>query len=501
MRQEFIELIKEYINATPNHNKALHEIKANVLIMGATEEEFDEAIKQLSEDPSLHHGFKYNVLKNTTGGKKNTDEEQPKSVPTKLLKLDIFTHIMVVGVVAVFAIAFFSPYLVGKYNSIVRHVNTAEIADISETSDKPNKITQQVYASTRIVDADKVFSFPKSNVTLTITSTPKKEIFGFFPYWMLPRADDISLDSLTSVSLFGLETDGGGNIIVATNDGTPDPGWSMWNDEALTKLIRRLKAKRIKTHITLKAFNNTNIEKLVLSDDAQRTFISNAMHLIETKNLDGINLDFEYVGTPDKQVTDAFTRLVTNLNGELKRRFPTAQLTICTYIVSATTPGFFDVEMLANQSDALVIMGYDIHTPSGSAGPIAPMNGEGLNMLGLMQSYLEKISPDKLILAVPYYGYDWTSSGTASILPYAELAETSKTNTLIWNDVSQTPSYKYIDAATNTKHEVHFENTRSLGIKYDFVNKKELKGVGIWALGYDGHNTDLRQLLMDKFAN
>lgn len=499
MRQEFIELIKEYINATPNHNKALHEIKENVLIMGATEDEFDEAIKQLSEDPSLHHGFKYN-LKQTKAGEKQT-EEQPKAVPTKLLKLDIFTHVMVVGVVAVFAIAFFSPYLIAKYNSVVRNVNTAEIADTGKSEATKNGFVPPVYASTRIVDADKVFSFPPSNVTLTITSTPKREIFGFFPYWMLGKADQISLDSLTSVSLFGLETDGAGNIIIAQDDGAPDPGWAMWNDPKLNPFIRRLKAKRIKTYITIKAFSNTNIENLVLSDNAQRTFISNAMHLMDLKNLDGINLDFEYVGTPDKKVTDAFTRLVTNLNGELKRQYPTSQLTICTYIVSATLPGFFDVEMLANQSDALVIMGYDIHTPSGSAGPIAPMNGEGLNMLGLMQSYLEKISPDKLILAVPYYGYDWSGSGRASILPYAELAETSKTQTLIWNDVSQTPSYKYTDAATNTAHEVHFENTRSLGIKYDFVNKKALKGVGIWALGYDGLNTDLRQLIMDKFAN
>jgi spore germination protein YaaH len=133
--------------------------------------------------------------------------------------------------------------------------------------------------------------------------------------------------------------------------------------------------------------------------------------------------------------------------------------------------------------------------------------GGDTNIIGLVQGYLEKVPPEKLILAVPYYGYDWpltlnsssSSSPSAAIISYAELAQASKEHKLIWDETSQTPSYKYTDKGT--QREVHFENVRSLGIKYDFVTAKNLKGVGIWALGYDGLNSDLQRLIVDKFAN
>ncbi len=152
-------------------------------------------------------------------------------------------------------------------------------------------------------------------------------------------------------------------------------------------------------------------------------------------------------------------------------------------------------------------MGYDIHTPKGSPGPVAPLEG-AVSILGFMQSYLEKVPSDKLILAVPYYGYDWPlkPDGTATgepgrTLPYAEIASMSKGKNIIWDEVAQTPSIRYVDTETSTPRILFFENIRSLGAKYDFINKKNLKGMGIWALGYDGLNNDLRSLIFEKFAN
>lgn len=146
-----------------------------------------------------------------------------------------------------------------------------------------------------------------------------------------------------------------------------------------------------------------------------------------------------------------------------------------------------------------------MHYALGNPGPIAPMGG-AVNIIGLVQGYLEKVQAEKLILAVPYYGYDWpinndssSATSSAAILSYAELAEASRDHKLIWDETSQTPSYTYTD--NGIKREVHFENVRSLGIKYDFVNAKSLRGIGIWALGYDGLNSDLQRLIVDKFSN
>ena len=146
-----------------------------------------------------------------------------------------------------------------------------------------------------------------------------------------------------------------------------------------------------------------------------------------------------------------------------------------------------------------------MHTPLGDPGPVSAMGGE-TNIVGYVQNYLEKIDASKIILAVPYYGYDWPqdnnthSADLVKVLPYAEVAQASQNVQLTWDDTSQTPSFTYKDA-TGLMRTVYFDNVRSLAIKYDFINKKSLRGVGIWALGYDGNNQDLEKLLIDKFIN
>lgn len=361
-----------------------------------------------------------------------------------------------------------------------------------------------VYASGEKIDAKRIFSYPQTDVTLTYTGTPRKEIFGFLPYWMLPVADEVNIDLYSTIALFGLTTDGKGNVITSSSEGG-DEGWYMWNSSDLDRFIARAKKKRIKVVLTVKSFNNDDIESLVTSDEAQRKFISNAIQLMNLKSLDGINIDFEYVGTPPEAATFAFTRFIANLNAEMKRQIPEAQLTIDTYLKSGNVRDLFDIQLLQDYVEAIVVMGYDVHTPNGGAGPVAPMEGEN-GIIGYMQSYLERVSPSKLILAVPYYGYDWPIIGPsgegirAGILSYAEIAASNSSDSILWNEQTQTPYYQYQDPEANLPHEVHFENARSLGIKYDYVNRKNLQGIGVWAMGYEGRTLELEQVILEKFA-
>jgi len=74
-----------------------------------------------------------------------------------------------------------------------------------------------------------------------------------------------------------------------------------------------------------------------------------------------------------------------------------------------------------------------------------------------MQSYLEKVPANKLILAVPYYGYDWVvnsgSSSQNSVMPYAQVLDQSSNYKIIWDSISETPSYNYTDnSGANMKY-------------------------------------------------
>lgn len=473
MRDQYIQLIKDYINKTPQYKNTLDELKKNVLIAGATEKEFEEALLEVE------------------AGGQNTDQKTPMSrLKSKKAVFAIVSLLFLILIPSAL-------YLNSGLNK-PKNVAVSTPAGNQNQNNQTNAFPV-VYANTTPIDAKKVFSIASDNVKLDFTGKPKKEILGFFPYWMLDTQDKIILSDLSSIALFGLEVNGNGEIVTVTEDGKVDPGWSMWRDENLDVLIKRAKSQGLKVYLTFKSFTNSNIESLSLSDDAQKTFIANASYLVNSRNLDGVNIDFEYTGESNDNLRDGFLRLIKNLNAELKRQNPKSVLTIDTYLVSGAEQGLFNLTLLSPYTDAFVIMGYDMHTPFGDPGPVSAMGGD-TNVIGYVQNYLEKVSEDKLILAVPYYGYDWAENNKevqTKILPFAQINEAAKNAQVYWDDNSQTPFYKYSEESV--QRVVHFDNVRSLAIKYDFINKKNLKGVGIWALGYDGLNSDLHKLLIDKF--
>lgn len=472
MRKEYLDLVREYLRQRKDYKKYPEEIRNNLYSAGATEDEVQFVL--------------------------NEKERMSLGILKRIITIELILQgvLILVGVVGIY---FYYNWIYKTVSVKKAEIEKIQIFEVKKAREEESLIPS-IYSTSNTIDVQKTFSFSASEITLSIPSTgPKKEIFGYLPYWTLGNLDKIDTDIVTTIALFGIEMDGNGNIVTSSN-GASEGGWIMWIDPKTTTAIKQLKNKNKKVVITLKSFNNKNIEKLVLSDSAQKTFISNAIQMVNSKQLDGINIDFEYIGTPNPKVRENFTRFITNLYIQLKKQVPNAQLTIATYVHSASALRLFDVTALSTQSDALVIMGYDFHTPSGAPGPVAPMEGE-LSLLGFMSTYLEKVRPEKLILALPHYGYDWPlTSGVdkPKSVSFAEASELSKTHAASWNSMSQTPYYQYT-SSSGIGHIVHFENARSLGIKYDYINKKNFKGVGIWALGYDGLNRELSGTIIEKF--
>jgi spore germination protein YaaH len=499
MRDKYIELIREYIKAKPEYKTTLNEIKADVLTVGATEEEFDEAIRQITgadtsklilEEPEEQTEKKPLIDPSSKAAKFANHAKH--HIVAKKKHLAVTAALIIIALIVVVGL--------GGRGVPKIAINTSSVK-IPITADGAIPL---VYANIKTVDPNKIFSGTTKTTPLKVSGKSKKEILGFFPYWMLPKADDVDLATLTSISLFGLEVDGKGNIVTnGANDDTTG-GWGMWKDPKLDDFIAKAKDQNISVYLTLKCFDSGNIESIALSDTAQKNLIDNAMYLVNSKDLKGINIDFEYVGSPTQKVIDGFTKFITGLNTEMKRQIPDSVLTIDTYLVSGSEQDIFNIPAIAKNSDAFVIMGYDMHTPLGAAGPVAAMGGD-TSIVTYVDNYLKQVDASKLILAVPYYGYDWPqteatpSADMVKILPYAEIADQSQNLQLSWDATSETPFFTYTE--NGQQRIVHYDNIRSLGIKYDFINNENLRGVGIWALGYDGQNQDLEQLLIDKFIN
>src|SRR5947209_2752677 len=103
------------------------------------------------------------------------------------------------------------------------------------------------------------------------------EVFGFAPYWALHTQNpsdpayalwDYSL--LTTISYFGLDANADGTINNSTN------GWSHWaNDGNLTTIINKAHTAGDKVVVTVKAFGQSTICSIVMSDSTTQTMIDN----------------------------------------------------------------------------------------------------------------------------------------------------------------------------------------------------------------------------------
>jgi hypothetical protein len=116
--------------------------------------------------------------------------------------------------------------------------------------------------------------------------------------------------------------------------------------------------------------------------------------------------------------------------------------------------------------------------------------------------------PDKLILGVPYYGNRWQ---TETLLAHSNILDfinsprfrTAQEESIIhekfWDNNSQSPWYRYTE---NSKYyQVWYDDKESLDLKYNLADNRSLKGVGMWALGYDGARNELWELLRSKYGN
>ena len=150
--------------------------------------------------------------------------------------------------------------------------------------------------------------------------------------------------------------------------------------------------------------------------------------------------------------------------------------------------------------DEVVIMAYDFHRPgmdiSGPVAPLAAPVGER-SILEVVQRivYLE-LPRNKIVMAFPLYGYEWKTYSAdyraqikrgwyqvASIKRVNELIKT-KGYEVKWDEEAASPWISYVE--NGQIYQIYFENIKSLKIKIDLVEQNGFKGVGFWALGYEG---------------
>jgi spore germination protein len=376
---------------------------------------------------------------------------------------------------------------------------------------------------TPITKSKNIFSF-----FLHTKPTPKKIIFGYLPYWSINIIKYLQTEKLTDIAYFGLRIKEDGTFFNKTDEDKPDPGYDSWhNDKDLSDYIKFAQKNGVRVSLTVISHDDEISDKFLDCEDCWKTLLESLKTEMKAHDISDINLNFEYVDFQDKEKIEKYTKLVEYLNTELDKSYGNSYLTVATFADSFIQPRLTDVEALGKIADGLFIMAYDFHNVnSDNAGPVAPIGGKddkwSYDLTTMIADYLRVVPPNKILLGIPYYGINYVvekDEPLAKRIPnddddegedeknksqtqaYSDVMDsiTELHPEIKWDEEGKSPYFTYKSPETGALREVYYENEESIGIKFDLVDKNNLAGIGIWALGYDGGYQELWDLIGKRF--
>ena len=320
------------------------------------------------------------------------------------------------------------------------------------------------------------------------------EIFGYAPYWTLPESNGFDVKNLTTLAYFSVD---------ANADGTLDQsgsGWNGYESQDLANLVTRSHAAGDRVVLTVTDFDQQSLDKITSDPAAPGRLSSALIAAVTAKNLDGVNFDFEGVGSEDRV---GLTNLITQVSNALHAANPHWQNTMAVYASAASdSAGFYNVAALAPALDGFFVMAYDMNDPV-TPSATAPLVGGGYNDTEALQQFTAVVPAAKVILGVPYYGYDWPttdgthgarSTGSDTPLSYGVIA--SGNTPTFWDPSTQTAWTSY--TVGSQWHQTYFDDPTSLALKAQLANAFHVRGMGIWALGMDGNDPAMLAALLGQ---
>lgn len=345
-------------------------------------------------------------------------------------------------------------------------------------------------------------------------SDDSKQVYGFLPYWNLNKT---SLHpELTHLGYFGLSIGNDGNLLTQTEEG-PEMGFVKMKSDEFLQLVEAAQQQQTKLEVVLTQFDNDAIVSLLSSQAAQENLLTSLDSVLLAYPFEGVNIDIEYSGEVTDTLRQKMVDFMGKLNNHLSQKYSSMPISIDVYSSSANQYTIWDIEQIGIHVDKIIIMAYDFHRRSSPvAGPVAPLFGGkkywDSDISDHLQSFIKKVPPEKLVLGVPFYGYEWqTTKAEAQAFTYPNTGTTASYKRVQeildnkkelnakeeWNEEALSPYIVYQEDDKN--YVLYYDNTRSLSYKLDFVNQLDLAGMAIWALGYEGNYQELWDVINRKF--
>ena len=233
---------------------------------------------------------------------------------------------------------------------------------------------------------------------------------------------------------------------------------------------------------------NQEISHSILSDtDTRQHVIDQLMELIAEYDLDGLNIDFEYVQQADAA---AYLQFIRELGPYMKTAGKYLSVDMYNPDPQNYWSKYYNREEVGKAVDFICVMTYDEYgSSSATSGPVASMpfvrNGIGLT--------LQEVPKEKVILGLPYFVRVWreeTADGAVSTTSRAYDMDsayklfTDNNAVISWDDAYGTYYAVYTDG-DNVVYKAWLEDARSIEEKLKYMQSADLAGVAGWSWGLE----------------
>ena len=148
----------------------------------------------------------------------------------------------------------------------------------------------------------------------------------------------------------------------------------------------------------------------------------------------------------------------------------------------------YDYKYFASQADAIILMNYDFRWLTSAAGPIAPQDWFVRNI----ENMVKMVPPDKLIMGIANYGYDWPAPSKRAPHPVAKavtfqqgvVTAVESGADITFDSDSLNPHYSYEDEH-NQVHNVWMLDGVTAYNQLRAAERAGVRGTAVWRLGME----------------
>ena len=218
------------------------------------------------------------------------------------------------------------------------------------------------------------------------------------------------------------------------------------------------------------------IIRIVSSPTKRKAFINSVLTLLKKYGMDGLNVDFENLD----EIKDDYRirELLLSFHKELSDSLH-AHHYLATQCIRPFTRDY-NLSDLHKYNDYVFVMAYDEHFDESDPGAISSTRW----VEDVINNCITKIEPEKFVLVMAGFGYDWQKQGTGVQVTYQEALTTCKENDekIAYDKESDNVHFSYKDDEDHD-HQIWFTDAATNFNVMRTAAPYGLAGVAIWRIG------------------